>query len=119
MRGCGDDADKPRDDAATDSGHAKEESADPRGILTEDGGEPGDEDRILRSQAKTGNRGAKIEYMGRMRDGDDGRAESGDEESTNGNDDLGDTPKREGSDAASKEQRAVIDRWSNNKSQRT
>ena len=117
MRRCGDDADKPRDDAATDSRHAEKEGANPGRVLTEDGGQPGDEDRILRSQTKTGNRGAEIEDMRRMRDGDEGRAEGGDEESTNGNDDLRNTTKGKGCDAASKEQRAVIHRRSSNKSQ--
>ncbi len=118
MGGGRDDADKPRDDATTESRHTKEEGADPGRVLTEDGGKPGDEDRILRSQAETGNCGAKIEDVGRMRDGDDGRTERGDEESSNGNDDLRNTTKGKGCDAASKEQSAVIHRRRNNKSQR-
>lgn len=60
-----DDTDEPREHATSNASGTEKESADPGGIVAKDGGEPGDEDGILRSEAKSSDGCADVQDVRR------------------------------------------------------
>src|SRR5208282_1547531 len=98
-----DDADKPRERAAAETRRAKKESTDPVGVIAENCREPGDENRILRGQAETGDGGAEVQCVGRIRKRNDDAAYRGQGKSPDGDGDLSQVAKRKRSHTAAEQ----------------
>jgi len=102
-----DDADEPGKRATAESGGAEEESANPGGVLLEDGGEPGDEDRVLRSQTHTCDGSAEVQDVRRVGGRDYSGTDRGQQQPANGDRDFRKVTKDEWGNAAAKKKRAV------------
>jgi len=106
----GDDADEPGNGGAANAGGAEEDGSEPGGVVSIKLGDPGDVDGILRSAAETGERRAEEEEVGRLREGDSGDAEGGEDQARSGDGDLGKLFEKNGGEAAAEEKESVKDR---------